>query len=134
MSKPKSVEKLPFEDALAELEEIVAELEQGDAPLDEAIARFERGVALSRRCEDRLGEAEKKLAVLLKQGTRITEVDMESGETLSEQEDPGEDIAPTAKAPKVTAAPKAPKAPTKSAAAEAQQSLIGGLGDDDIPF
>lgn len=131
MSKPKSVEKLPFEDALAELEEIVAELEQGDAPLDEAIARFERGVALSRRCEDRLGEAEKKLAVLLKQGTRIVEVDMESGETLSEQEDPGEDIAPAAPA---APAPKAPKAPAKPASGEAQQSLIGGLGDDDIPF
>ena len=65
-------------DALAELEDIVTELEQGDSALDESIARFERGVALSRRCEDRLGEAEKKLAVLLKQGTQIVEVDMES--------------------------------------------------------
>jgi len=127
MSKPKAVEKLPFEDALAELEEIVAELEQGDAPLDDAIARFERGVALSRRCEDRLGEAEKKLAVLLKQGTRIAEVDMESGETLSEQEDPGEDIAPVQ-------APAPATAPSKEPAGAAQQSLIGGLGDDDIPF
>jgi len=126
MSKPKAVEKLPFEDALAELEEIVAELEQGDAPLDDAIARFERGVALSRRCEDRLGEAEKKLAVLLKQGTRIALVDMESGETLSEQEDEGEDIAPAPAAPSTTT--------TKAKAGAAQQSLIGGLGDDDIPF
>ena len=126
MSKPKSVDKLPFEDALAELEDIVATLEQGDAPLDESIARFERGVALSRRCEDRLGEAEKKLAVLLKQGSRIVEVDMESGETLSEQEDPGEDIAP--------AAPKPSQSKGKPSKGEAQQSLIGGLGDDDIPF
>ena len=85
MTKPKPVAKLSFEDALAELEDIVSELEQGEAPLDESIARFERGVALSRRCEDRLGEAEKKLAVLLKQGNRIVEVDMETGETLSEQ-------------------------------------------------
>ena len=128
MTKPKPVAKLSFEDALAELEDIVSELEQGEAPLDESIARFERGVALSRRCEDRLGEAEKKLAVLLKQGNRIVEVDMETGETLSEQEDPGEEIVPV-----VSPAPNAEKT-TSSTTGGAQQSLIGGLGDDDIPF
>jgi len=127
MTKPKPVAKLSFEDALAELEEIVSELEQGEAPLDESIASFERGVALSRRCEDRLGEAEKKLAVLLKQGNRIVEVDMESGETLDEREDLGEEITP--------AAPTKPDAPSpKAKNPGAQQSLIGGLGDDDIPF
>ena len=133
MSKPKPLEKISFEDALAELEDIVAELEQGDAPLDESIARFERGVALSRRCEDRLGEAEKKLAVLIKQGTRILEVDMESGETISEQEDPGQDIAPAEPAPDSPPV-KATGPAAKGSKAGAQQSLIGGLGDDDIPF
>ena len=131
MTKPTPVEKLSFEDALAELEDIVTDLEQGDSALDESIARFERGVALSRRCEDRLGEAEKKLAVLLKQGTQIVEVDMESGETLSSQEDPGEEVLPQASAP-----PAPPSTPTKAKAKSksAQPSLIGGLDDDDIPF
>lgn len=126
MSKPKAVEKLSFEDALSELEEIVAELEQGEAPLDESIARFERGVSLSRRCEDRLNEAEKKLAVLIKKGSRIVEVDMESGEALSETEDPGDDILPAGDEPAETT--------EKAAGKGAQQSLIEGLGDDDIPF
>ena len=138
MSKAKAVTKLSFEDALAELEGIVSELEAGDAPLDESIARFERGVALSRRCEDRLGEAEKKLAVLLKQGTRVVEVDMETGETLSTQEDPGDPIQPTESAsPAETTPPEASlksKSKSKSKTAAAQPSLIGGLDDDDIPF
>ena len=151
MSKPKAVEKLSFEVALSELEDIVSELEQGEAPLDESIARFERGVALSRRCEDRLNEAEKKLALLIKQGTRVVEVDMESGETLSETEDPGDDVVPTleAEAPTPEGGPEAPDAeaatleggpeapeadPKGSASDGAQQSLIGGLDDDDIPF
>ncbi len=89
----KPVAKLTFEQALEELEGIVTELERGESPLEDAIARFERGTALARRCEDRLNEADAKIAVLLQEGSRVVEVDLATGEPISEREDPGEDPA-----------------------------------------
>lgn len=58
---PISVEKLSFEQALAELEEIVRGLESGDAKLDDAIGAYERGAALKRHCETKLQEAQEKV-------------------------------------------------------------------------
>lgn len=48
---------LSFEDALQELERIVASLERGEVSLDDAIAAFERGTALKAHCEARLEAA-----------------------------------------------------------------------------
>lgn len=76
------VGEMTFEDALSQLESIVSELERGETPLEQTIARFERGIALSRRCEDRLNEADRKVAVLLREGNQVVEVDMQSGERL----------------------------------------------------
>ena len=45
---------VPFEDAMAELEECVDQLESGDAGLDEALRLFRRGAALQAWCEARL--------------------------------------------------------------------------------
>ena len=56
-----AVETLAFEDALAELEDIVRRLESGSAKLDEAIAAYERGAALKRHCETKLQEAEARV-------------------------------------------------------------------------
>jgi exodeoxyribonuclease VII small subunit len=42
---------MPFEKALAELEEIVRRLERGDVPLEDSIAIYERGEALKKHCE-----------------------------------------------------------------------------------
>jgi exodeoxyribonuclease VII small subunit len=89
---PKPTEQLPFEDALRELEAAVAELERGDGDLEQSLQRFERGMALARRCEDRLNEAEAKVAILLKEGTRLVEVDAATGETRSERELPGDEV------------------------------------------
>lgn len=55
-----------FENSLAELEKIVARLEQGDLALDESLTLFERGVKLSRECQERLSQAERRIEVLLK--------------------------------------------------------------------
>jgi exodeoxyribonuclease VII small subunit len=57
---------LPFEDALAELETLVAQLEGGETSLEQALAQFERGVALARHCQRQLGEAEQKVQLLSK--------------------------------------------------------------------
>ena len=48
---------LSFEQALAELEKIVAELESGQAPLERSIEMYERGAALRAHCEAKLEAA-----------------------------------------------------------------------------
>lgn len=57
--------KLKFEEALRQLEELVKKMEGGDLPLDDALNSFEKGIALAKFCEQKLGEAEGKVQVLL---------------------------------------------------------------------
>ena len=52
---------LSFEDALTELEGIVASLERGEVSLDAAISAFERGTELKSLCQARLEEARMKV-------------------------------------------------------------------------
>lgn len=61
---PADVDALDFEQALAALEQLVGELEAGDQPLEQALASFERGVALTRRCQAALRAAEQKVEIL----------------------------------------------------------------------
>ena len=56
------VEEMSFEDALKALEEVVGQLESGDVELERSIELYERGAALKRRCEEKLREAEEKVA------------------------------------------------------------------------
>ena len=55
-----------FEAALARLEDIVKELEQGDLPLEQSLKLFEEGIKLSRICNRRLEDAERRVEILLK--------------------------------------------------------------------
>lgn len=57
----KDIEKLSFEEALAQLEKIVGQLESGEAPLERSIELYERGTALKAHCEARLKAAETKI-------------------------------------------------------------------------
>ncbi|ACT56940.1 exodeoxyribonuclease VII small subunit [Candidatus Liberibacter asiaticus] len=52
---------LPFEEAVSELENIIAKLERGDVTLDESISIYERGEALKSHCEFLLCSAEKRI-------------------------------------------------------------------------
>lgn len=62
----KRSQKTPdFETALAELEVLVEKMEQGDLSLDESLQQFERGVQLTRSCQQALKEAEQKVRILL---------------------------------------------------------------------
>lgn len=61
---PAEVDALDFEQALAALEQLVGELEAGEQPLEQALASFERGVALTRRCQAALRAAEQKVEIL----------------------------------------------------------------------
>jgi exodeoxyribonuclease VII small subunit len=55
------VAKLSFEQALAELEQIVQKLERGDVALEESVTIYERGEVLKRRCEELLRAAEARV-------------------------------------------------------------------------
>ncbi len=61
----REVGAMSFEDALAELEAIVNRLEQGKGTLADAIADYERGTALRRHCEAKLGEAESRVQAIV---------------------------------------------------------------------
>lgn len=58
---PEDVSTLSFEDALKQLESIVARLESGDASLDESITLYTRGDALRAQCEARLKDAQTRI-------------------------------------------------------------------------
>ncbi|MBI3121743.1 MAG: exodeoxyribonuclease VII small subunit [candidate division NC10 bacterium] len=53
-----------FEEALSQLEALVARLEAGDLPLEEALRAFEEGVRLTRLCAARLEDAERRVHLL----------------------------------------------------------------------
>jgi exodeoxyribonuclease VII small subunit len=55
-----------FEAALGRLEDIVKELETGDLPLEQSLKLFEEGIKLSRLCNKRLEDAERRVEILLK--------------------------------------------------------------------
>ena len=55
---------LTFEQALAQLEQIVRELEDGQTGLEEALARYETGVRLLKRCYHHLSQAEQRILLL----------------------------------------------------------------------
>lgn len=55
-----------FENSLSALEKIVRRLEEGDLSLEESLKLFEDGVKLSRECQERLNQAERRIEVLLK--------------------------------------------------------------------
>jgi exodeoxyribonuclease VII small subunit len=60
-TKPKN-----FETSLEELERIVRELEQGELTLEKSLELFEQGVALSRECQERLTQAERRIEILMR--------------------------------------------------------------------
>jgi len=55
-----------FEASLEALEQIVHELEGGDLPLEKSLELFEDGIRLSRQCQERLNQAERRIEILLR--------------------------------------------------------------------
>ena len=69
MSKRKDSDQHPtFESAMAELEELVEKMEDGELTLDESLRAFERGVVLTRLCQNELKNAELKVQQLNNDG------------------------------------------------------------------
>jgi exodeoxyribonuclease VII small subunit len=76
---PEKSEEAPqnFEEALRELEGLVARLESGEVPLEESLTAFEKGQRLLRFCEEKLSKAEQLLVRLSREaeGQSSTESD-----------------------------------------------------------
>ena len=58
--------KKRFEEELGDLEELVEELDRGELDLEEAIEKYEQAVRAYRRCRRYLGQARKKIEILVK--------------------------------------------------------------------
>ena len=71
---------LSFEDAMKKLEGIVRKLEEGNDSLEKSLDLFEEGVKLTRYCNEKLDEAEKKLEVLMKRGEKVVREVIDEGE------------------------------------------------------
>jgi exodeoxyribonuclease VII small subunit len=68
---------LTFEQALAELDQIVRDLEDGQLGLEDALARYEKGVGLLKGCYAQLRQAEQRILLVTgadSDGQPITEL------------------------------------------------------------
>ena len=77
--------KQTFENSLKDLEKIVRRLEDGDLSLEESLKLFEDGVKLSRECQERLNQAERRIEVLLKDESGNPALEVIKAEDLREQ-------------------------------------------------
>lgn len=60
-----TTENFNFEASLQQLEQLVQQMEQGNLSLEESMQAFEKGVALTRQCQQALDAAEQKVQVLM---------------------------------------------------------------------
>ncbi|WP_096085630.1 exodeoxyribonuclease VII small subunit [Agaribacterium haliotis] len=70
MSKKAAIKN--FEQNLGQLEALVQALESGELSLEEALSHFEKGIKMSRECQQALNDAEQKVQVLLEQNGQLT--------------------------------------------------------------
>lgn len=59
-----------FEASLDDLERVVKELEKGELPLEKSLELFERGMKLSADCKKQLEDAEMRVEILMKRGSK----------------------------------------------------------------
>ena len=71
-----------FEEAVAQLEQIVAAIESGQIGLEESLAKYEQGMELVKRCRGILDKAEKRIEQLTETPAGVTAVALEVKEVL----------------------------------------------------
>ncbi|HXV28111.1 MAG TPA: exodeoxyribonuclease VII small subunit [bacterium] len=101
-----TTQEIQFEKALSRLEKLVEELESGNISLDEALKKYEEGVKLSRACQEKLAQAEKKIEILSRSlnGTLKKEPFV-----FDEDEKNTEEAAPRKKRPGKSTSPDKPQ-------------------------
>jgi len=68
---PKKTATPDFETALAELEKLVEKMESGEQSLEESLESFQKGIELTRTCQEGLKAAEQKVEQLLKKNGKL---------------------------------------------------------------
>jgi exodeoxyribonuclease VII small subunit len=79
--------KLTFEQALEQLEQIVAEIEQGKVSLEDSIEKYAQGVRLIKQCRSIMDSAEKKIQLLAQGADGQVEIEGELDEPGESPED-----------------------------------------------
>lgn len=74
------MEEMNFEETMEKLEQIANTLEKGDLSLEESLTKFEEGMKLSKKCNEILENAEKKITILLSKEGEIKEEEFNSEE------------------------------------------------------
>lgn len=67
--KQSSPSPVDFEKTLQDLEALVERLEQGELSLEESLREFERGISLTRSCQQALRDAEQRVKTLTESGS-----------------------------------------------------------------
>lgn len=71
------MKEMKFEESMQKLEEIAKELESGELDLDTSMSKFEEGMKLSKKCNEILENAEKKITILLQKEGELVEENFE---------------------------------------------------------
>ena len=69
-----------FEELLDKLEEITTKLEKEQLSLDDSVKLFEEGMKISKECNSKLEDAEKRITVLIEENNELKEEDFETEE------------------------------------------------------
>ena len=80
-----------FEQAIGELETILAEMERGETPLEESLARYERGTFLINFCRGVLGKAEQQIEQMQKGDGGATALNAAASSSSAPSPDPDAD-------------------------------------------
>lgn len=73
-------DELSVEETLAQLQSLIEKMEGDDLPLEDSLAAFERGIALTRRAQRALTEAEQKVKLLLERDGAPALSDFDAGD------------------------------------------------------
>ena len=68
-------EELNFEELMVKLEDITNKLENEKLSLDDSVKLFKEGMQISKECNSKLEDAEKKITILINENNEIKEED-----------------------------------------------------------
>lgn len=82
----KEEKNVSFEQALAQLEQIVSAIEGGQVGLEESLAKYEQGMALVKKCRTLLESAEKRIEMISQTDSGLTTAPLEEATETSKPE------------------------------------------------
>ena len=82
---------IDFETSLEQLEELVEQMESGELSLEDSLKAFEKGIKLTRECQEQLNNAEQKVTTLMEKSGVLELADEFDDEELDFDEDDFDD-------------------------------------------